>query len=80
MFVLTKKKNDMTPNNKRKQLSRLARLMDITGYNNEGLFGKPLSYFDFNKIKDSITFYEKIEAEMNSQTYEEYKQLQNELM
>lgn len=68
----------MTPTQKRVLLSRLSHLMDICGYDNTELFGHPLSYFNFDNIKETITKYEKTEASMNGQTYEEYKTLRND--
>jgi hypothetical protein len=49
----------MTPKEKRKLLARLFFLLIQTGYDIEDLIGKPLSYFDYDKIKLRILQLEK---------------------
>jgi hypothetical protein len=49
----------MTPLEKRKLLVKLVELMLYTGYDISDLMGRPLSYFDFEKIKVAIKKYQK---------------------
>jgi len=49
----------MTPLEKRKLLVKMIELMVFTGYDFSDYVGKPLSYFDFDKVKSAIKKYQK---------------------
>jgi hypothetical protein len=50
----------MTPQEKKKLLSELVWLMVYTGYDISSLMGKPLNFFDYDKVKEHIKHFQSI--------------------
>lgn len=67
----------LTPTEKRSLLTELIELMVHTGYDISDLIGRPLYYFDYDKIKQSIIDQKAIYKEQNETTYDEYINAQN---